>query len=70
LAQMAIAWVLRRPEVTSALIGARHVQQLDNSLDALNNLEFSADELAEIDKYAGDAGINLWQKSSDSQAPV
>ena len=70
LAQMAIAWVLRRPEVTSALIGARHVQQLDNSLDALNNLEFSADELAEIDKYAGDAGINLWRKSSDSQAPV
>ncbi|KZB70716.1 MULTISPECIES: L-glyceraldehyde 3-phosphate reductase [Thalassospira] len=70
LAQMAIAWVLRRPEVTSALIGARHVQQLDNSLDALDNLEFSAKELAEIDKYAGDAGINLWQKSSDSQAPV
>ncbi|MBO6805643.1 L-glyceraldehyde 3-phosphate reductase [Thalassospira sp.] len=70
LAQMAIAWVLRRPEVTSALIGARHVQQLDNSLGALDNLEFSAEELAEIDKYAGDAGINLWQKSSDSQAPV
>ena len=70
LAQMAIAWVLRRPEVTSALIGARHVQQLDNSLDALDNLEFSAEELTEIDKYAGDAGINLWQKSSDSQAPV
>ncbi len=70
LAQMAIAWVLRRPEVTSALIGARHVQQLDNSLDALDNLDFSAEELAEIDKYAGDAGINLWQKSSDSQAPV
>lgn len=68
LAQMAIAWVLRRPEITSALIGARHVQQLDNSLDALNNLEFSADELAEIDKYATDGGLNLWQKSSDSQA--
>lgn len=68
LAQMAIAWVLRRPEITSALIGARHVQQLDNSLDALNNLEFSAEELAEIDKYATDGGLNLWQKSSDSQA--
>ncbi len=68
LAQMAIAWVLRRPEITSALIGARHVQQLDNSLDALNNLELSADELAEIDKYATDGGLNLWQKSSDSQA--
>ena len=48
LAQMAIAWVLRRPEVTSALIGARHVQQLDNSLDALDNLDFSAEELAEM----------------------
>lgn len=70
LAQMAIAWVLRRPEITSALIGTRHVQQLDNSLDALNNLEFSAEELAEIDKYAADGGLNLWQKSSDSKAPV
>ena len=70
LAQMAIAWVLRRPEITSALIGARHVEQLDNSLDALNNLEFSAEELAEIDKYATDGGLNLWQKSSDSEASV
>lgn len=70
LAQMAIAWVLRRPEITSALIGARHVQQLDNSLDALDNLEFSAEELIEIDKYATDGGLNLWQKSSDSEAPV
>lgn len=70
LAQMAIAWVLRRPEITSALIGARHVEQLDNSLDALNNLEFSAEELAEIDQYATDGGLNLWQKSSDSEAPV
>lgn len=70
LAQMAIAWVLRRPEITSALIGARHVAQLDNSLDALDNLEFSADELAEIDKYATDGGLNLWKKSSDSEAPV
>jgi L-glyceraldehyde 3-phosphate reductase len=70
LAQMAIAWVLRRPEITSALIGARHVQQLDSSLDALSNLEFSAEELAEIDKYAADGGLNLWQKSSDSKAPV
>lgn len=70
LAQMAIAWVLRRPEITSALIGARHVQQLDNSLDALDNLEFSAEELVEIDKYATDGGLNLWQKSSDSNAPV
>lgn len=70
LAQMAIAWVLRRPEITSALIGARHVEQLDNSLDALNNLDFSAEELAEIDKYATDAGLNLWKASSESEAPV
>jgi L-glyceraldehyde 3-phosphate reductase len=68
LAQMAIAWVLRRPEITSALIGARHVEQLDNSLDALNNLEFSTEELVEIDKYATDGGLNLWKRSSDSAA--
>ncbi|AUG53814.1 L-glyceraldehyde 3-phosphate reductase [Thalassospira marina] len=68
LAQMAIAWVLRRPEITSALIGARHVAQLDNSLDALNNLEFSTEELVEIDKYATDGGLNLWKRSSDSSA--
>jgi L-glyceraldehyde 3-phosphate reductase len=68
LAQMAIAWVLRRPEITSALIGARHVAQLDNSLDALNNLDFSPEELAEIDKYATDGGLNLWKRSSDSAA--
>jgi L-glyceraldehyde 3-phosphate reductase len=64
LAQMAIAWVLRDPRVTSALIGARSVEQLDDSLAALQNLEFSEKELAEIDKYAVDAGINLWAQSS------
>ena len=52
LAQMAIAWVLRDKRVTSALIGARNVEQLDNSLDALKNREFSDDELKEIDRYA------------------
>ena len=60
LAQLAIAWVLRDERVTSALIGARNVEQLDNSLDALNNLDFTAAELAEIDKYAVDSGIDLW----------
>jgi L-glyceraldehyde 3-phosphate reductase len=60
LAQLAIAWVLRDTRVTSALIGARNVTQLDNSLDALSNLNFTAEELAEIDKYAVDSGIDLW----------
>lgn len=60
LAQMAIAWVLRDPRVTSALIGARNVAQLDDSLDALKNLSFSPEELTEIDTHAVDGGINLW----------
>ena len=66
LAQMAIAWVLRDPRVTSALIGARNVDQLDDSLGALENLEFSDDELAEIDQYAVDSGINIWARSSEA----
>jgi L-glyceraldehyde 3-phosphate reductase len=61
LAQMAIAWVLRDARVTSALIGARNVEQLDNSLDALKNLHFSAVELAEIDRYAQDGSIDIWK---------
>ncbi len=65
LAQMAIAWVLRDHRVTSALIGARNVEQLDNSLDALKNLDFSAAELAEIDGYAQDAGIDLWKDARE-----
>jgi len=65
LAQMAIAWVLRDPRVTSALIGARSVAQLDDSLNALNNPAFSADELAAIDAAAVDGGINIWSDSSD-----
>jgi L-glyceraldehyde 3-phosphate reductase len=64
LAQMAIAWVLRDPRVTSALIGARTVEQLDNSLDAVNRLDFSAEELAEIDIYATEGAIDLWKVSS------
>ena len=64
LAQMAIAWVLRDERVTSALIGASSVGQLEDSLGALERLDFSDDELAEIDRYATDAGLNLWARSS------
>jgi L-glyceraldehyde 3-phosphate reductase len=65
LAQLAIAWVLRDRRVTSALVGASSVAQLEDSLGALKNLEFTADELAAIDEHAVDAGINIWQRSSD-----
>lgn len=64
LAQMAIAWVLRDPRVTSALIGARNVEQLDDSLTALERLDFSEQEIAEIDRHARDAGINIWSEPS------
>jgi L-glyceraldehyde 3-phosphate reductase len=64
LAQMAVAWVLRDPRVTSALVGARTVEQLDDTLAALDNLDFSASELEEIDGHAVDAGINIWARSS------
>jgi L-glyceraldehyde 3-phosphate reductase len=65
LAQMAIAWTLRDPRVTSALIGARSVAQLEDSLGALRRLDFSDDELARIDGHAVDAGINIWASSSE-----
>jgi L-glyceraldehyde 3-phosphate reductase len=64
LAQMAIAWVLRDPRVTSALIGVSSLPQLEDNLGALDNLEFSADELAQIDQYARDGELNLWAGSS------
>ncbi|MCO5969630.1 L-glyceraldehyde 3-phosphate reductase [Actinoallomurus soli] len=64
LAQMAIAWTLRDQRVTSALIGASSVAQLEDSLGALKNLDFSAEELAAIDRDAVEAGINLWAASS------
>jgi L-glyceraldehyde 3-phosphate reductase len=64
LAQMAIAWVLRDRRVTSALIGASSVAQLQNSVGALERAEFSDDELAEIDRYAVDGEINIWATSS------
>jgi L-glyceraldehyde 3-phosphate reductase len=66
LAQLAIAWVLRDPRVSSALIGASSVGQLENSVAALSNLEFSSDELAEIERHAVDSGINLWAPSSNA----
>ena len=64
LAQMALAWVLRDDRVTSALIGASSVEQLDDSLDAVANLTFTDSELAAIDEHAVDSGINLWARSS------
>jgi L-glyceraldehyde 3-phosphate reductase len=66
LAQMAIAWVLRDPRVASALVGARSVAQLDNSLDALSNLEFAGAELKEIDRYAQEGGIDLWKDAREA----
>jgi len=64
LAQMALAWTLRDPRVTSTLIGVSSVEQLDDSLGALESLSFSEDELAEIDRYATESDINLWRRSS------
>jgi L-glyceraldehyde 3-phosphate reductase len=66
LAQMAIAWVLRDPRMTSTVLGASSVTQLENNVAALGNTSFSDDELAEIDKYATESGINLWKQSSDN----
>jgi L-glyceraldehyde 3-phosphate reductase len=66
LAQMAVAWTLRDPVVTSALVGASSVAQLEQNLAALDNLEFSPAELKEIDRYATDSGINIWAASSES----
>jgi L-glyceraldehyde 3-phosphate reductase len=64
LAQMAIAWTLRDPRVTSALLGASSVAQLEDNVAALDNLAFDDEELAEIDGHATEAGINLWEESS------
>ena len=66
LAQMAIAWVLRDKRVTSALIGARNIEQLDNSLDALHKLTFTEAELKAIDDHAQDGGIDLWKDARES----
>lgn len=64
LAQLALSWALRDERVTSVLIGASSVRQLDDNLAAVRNLEFSAEELAAIDEFAGDRDIDLWAASS------
>jgi L-glyceraldehyde 3-phosphate reductase len=64
LAQMALAWALRDPRVSSALVGASSVEQLEANVAALDRLDFSGEELSEIDRYASDSGINLWAESS------
>jgi L-glyceraldehyde 3-phosphate reductase len=66
LAQMALAWTLRDPRVSSTLVGAGSVAQLEENLGALGNLEFSASELAQIDRHATESGINLWAQSSEA----
>jgi L-glyceraldehyde 3-phosphate reductase len=66
LAQLALAWTLRDPRMTSTLIGASSVKQLDDNLDCLDNLVFTDAELAEIDRYATEGGINIWQRSSNA----
>jgi L-glyceraldehyde 3-phosphate reductase len=66
LAQMALAWALRDPRVTSVVIGASSVAQLDDSLGALDTLHFDDAELARIDEHAVDAGINLWARSAEA----
>jgi L-glyceraldehyde 3-phosphate reductase len=66
LAEMALAWTLRDPRVTSTLIGASSVAQLEDNVGALGNPTFTDEELAEIDRYASDSGINLWAESSDA----
>jgi L-glyceraldehyde 3-phosphate reductase len=68
LAQMAIAWVLRDKRVTSALIGARDVKQLDDSLDAVKNLHFTDAELQEIDRHAQEGEIDLWKEAREGAA--
>jgi L-glyceraldehyde 3-phosphate reductase len=66
LAQLAIAWALRDERVSSALLGASSVRQLEQNVAALAQRQFDADELAEIDRYARDGAINLWAQSSQA----
>ncbi|MDQ3326454.1 MAG: L-glyceraldehyde 3-phosphate reductase [Actinomycetota bacterium] len=66
LAQLALAWALRDERVTTVLIGASSVRQLEQNVAALDRLDFTADELAEIDRHAVDSGINLWAASSQA----
>ncbi len=66
LAQLALAWALRDERVTSALVGSSSVEQLEANVAALDRLALSSDELAEIDRYAVDSGINIWARSSEA----
>ncbi|MEU6547821.1 L-glyceraldehyde 3-phosphate reductase [Streptomyces sp. NPDC046859] len=67
LAQMALAWALRDPRVTSLVIGASRTEQLEQNVAALENLDFTDEELAEIDKYATDGGVDLWREARTGQ---
>ena len=67
LAQMAIAWVLRKGRITSALIGASNVNQVIDCAGAVKNMDFTDQELKEIDALSGDKGINLWAQSSETE---
>ncbi|HTV67574.1 MAG TPA: L-glyceraldehyde 3-phosphate reductase [Rhizobiaceae bacterium] len=69
LAQMALAWVLRKGRVTTALIGASRPEQVEDCVGALKNLDFTDKELAEIDKFAREADINLWAASAERKGP-
>ena len=69
LAQMALAWVLRDPRVTSTLVGASSPAQIRDNVKALSGLAFDAAELAEIDRYAVESGVNLWERPSTDQRP-
>jgi L-glyceraldehyde 3-phosphate reductase len=66
LTQLAIAWVLRDPRVTSALLGASSIRQLEQNVAALENLHFDSAELQEIDAHAVDGGVNIWAVSSNA----
>jgi L-glyceraldehyde 3-phosphate reductase len=65
LAQMALVWVLRDPRIASTLVGTSSVAQLAENLAALDQPDFTSEELAKIDRYAVDSGIDLWRSSSE-----
>jgi L-glyceraldehyde 3-phosphate reductase len=69
LAQMALAWILRDPRVTSALIGASKPSQVTENVAALKNIDFSPDELAAIEMYAQEGGVNLWERPAQDLRP-
>ncbi len=69
LAQMAVAWVLRDPRVTSAVIGASRPEQIRDDVAALDQLGFSTEELARIDRFAEEGGVNLWERPSRDLKP-